>query len=1121
MTTLKTITTIARYESKTLTRGWFFRIFAAISVVFIAFFDLIGFTTLGDGGWPGRIIPGSVPYMNLFLLNLFQAVIAVFLSSDFLGRDKKLDTTEAFYVRSMSNYAYVLGKMVGIMRVFLMLNLLVLVIGAVFNLIAKDVNFIPVTYLVFPLFISLPTLVLVLGMSFFLMALIRNQAIVFILMLGFLGASLFFLSGKLFNVFDFVGFGTPMVYSEFIGWPNLGNLLLLRGGYALLGLMFVFLTIMKLPRLPQEKMFGLKMASGAVLSGGAAVVMLVSYILAQQAGVDMRAQMLAAEADLSASPMFVAKETRLEVEHRGNQLAVKAVINGECTGQNKILLALNPGFKIVKVDVNGAKADFKRTLHLVELTSPLLVKGQDVLIAIDYAGKPDNEATFAEIPENVRVELNRLDPLVAGKQLSFVEPGFLLLTREACWYPVAASRNFRSQPQFTRFEVKAKVGQGLSVISQGDKEDQPDGWVRFKPSMPLNAVSLLAGLYEVKTIKAGDLEVSLWMNPKSSGVLSNFDLVADTIPNLVADMKGEYERKLGMDYPFGKFNLVEVPIHFFTYPRSWTLATDDNMPEMVFYVERGAGSFMNDISRQKRRIERDNQRNNEGLLPKEIQVRLFRNVIGNMLFEPGMNFRFGGATNLRNLAGWGKQSVFPQFFSYSNGIAQDDFPIIQFITENYVFARVQSQGRGGGFGFGPASGNSDQILLRMKGLSLAQMLNTLKHDAQLPDIISKKGNQFFATVEMRIRPKEIDRELDAILLRNRFSLVGSDKFVNELSASSGSDMTTAIENWMNNASMPAFLFGKIQAYKIVEGDKVRYFVRTQVVNTGNGDGVVNIGIRSQMRDRGRGGGFGGFGGFGPGGGGPSASVEQAFTIAQGKKVEIGLISDSEPRELIIDTYVAENIPSSQRLNIDAILEQPVAPFEGMRDFAGSISFEEKYETIVDNEDEGFSTDNQKESKTIKDWWMKRNQENVSSDKYQNITFWSPSPKWQPTLGANYFGRYIKSSVYKAKGNGNASAQWKAPLNESGNYTVYVYLSQQRRGGPRRERDQNEEKGTYLYTVFSDDGESVVEVDPSQESGWVYLGDFYISQGEAKVLLSDKTERNMVFADAVKWVKKSY
>ncbi|MFT3739603.1 MAG: hypothetical protein QM786_12665 [Breznakibacter sp.] len=1115
MTTLKTIGTIARYEAKTLTRGWFFRIFAAISIVFIAFFDLVGLATLGDGGWSGRVIPGSVPYLNLFLLNLFQAVIAVFLSSDFLGRDKKLDTTEAFYVRSMSNYAYVLGKMLGIMRVFLVLNLIVLAIGAVFNLIARDVNFIPVTYWVYPLVISLPTLVLILGMSFFLMALIRNQAIVFILMLGLLGASLFFLSGKLFNVFDFVAFSTPMVYSGFVGWPNWGDLILLRGGYTLLGLAFVCLTILKLPRLPQEKLFRSKMLTGAALTGITALVMLTSYVTTQQSGVGLRAKIRVAESQLPVDVSVIVGETHLEVEHKGDQIQVKALLKGICKADGHIQLVLNPGFKVESAEVDGSKIDFSQTLHLVDLKSSRFSREGNISVAIAYSGKPNNEATFAEIPENARVELNRLDPLVAGKQLSFVEPGFLLLTREACWYPVAASRDFRNQPQFTRFELKAKMAYGLSVLSQGSKEDMSDGWVAFKPSTPLNALSLLAGRYDVKTVKVDGVEVSLWMNPQSKSILSNFDLVADTIPDVLSDMKREYERKLGMDYPFGQFCLVEVPIHFYTYPRSWTLATDDNMPGMVFYAEHGgAGSFMNDISRQKRRVERDNDRNNEGLLPKEIQVRLFRNVVGNMLFEPGMNFRFGG-TDLRSLAGWGKQAVFPQFLSYTNSISQEGFPIMQFITENYMFTRVQSQSRSGGFG--PNSGNSDQILLKMRGMSLTQMLNTMKNDAQLPDIISKKGDQFFATVEMRIKPKEIDRELDAVLAQNRFSLISSDKFVDDLSASSGNDMKDAIRNWMDNASMPAFIFGKTQAYKVTEGDRIRYFVRTQVANAGNGDGVINIGIRAQMRDRGRGGGFGG--GFGPGGGGPAASVEQSFSIAQGQKVEIGLMSDSEPRELIINTYVAENIPSSQRLGIDEVSSQTVVPFEGMREYTGSISIGEKFETIVDNEDEGFSTENQKESKTIKDWWMKRNEEVTSGDKYQNITFWSPSLKWQPTLNSNYFGRYVKSSVYKAKGNGNASAQWKASLTESGNYTVYVYLSQQRGGGPRR--DQNEEKGTYLYSVSSDDGNTEVEIDPSQESGWVYLGDFYISQGEASVSLSDKTERNIVLADAVKWVKKSY
>ena len=66
-------------------------------------FNIFGLAGVGDGGWPGRLLPSGAPYFNMWLLNIAQAVIAVFLSADFLGRDKKLDTTEAFYVRSMSN----------------------------------------------------------------------------------------------------------------------------------------------------------------------------------------------------------------------------------------------------------------------------------------------------------------------------------------------------------------------------------------------------------------------------------------------------------------------------------------------------------------------------------------------------------------------------------------------------------------------------------------------------------------------------------------------------------------------------------------------------------------------------------------------------------------------------------------------------------------------------------------------------------------------------------------------------------------------------------------------------------------------------------------------------------
>lgn len=70
------------------------------------------------------------------MLNVGQAVIAVFLSSEFIKRDKQLDTSEVFYVRPLTNAEYVLGKTWGNLRVFLGLNLLVLLIALVFNLTA-------------------------------------------------------------------------------------------------------------------------------------------------------------------------------------------------------------------------------------------------------------------------------------------------------------------------------------------------------------------------------------------------------------------------------------------------------------------------------------------------------------------------------------------------------------------------------------------------------------------------------------------------------------------------------------------------------------------------------------------------------------------------------------------------------------------------------------------------------------------------------------------------------------------------------------------------------------------------------------------------------------------------
>ncbi len=175
---MRNILNVATYESKTLFRSWFFRIFSILSLL-ILFGINMGMFATNDSRWTFRAVAANMPYINILFLNVAQAIIAVFLASDFLRRDKKLDTTEVIYARPVTNGQYVVGKTLGILGLFLGLALVAMTMTLVFNLVIKDVPVVWEAYLLYPLLISVPTMVFILGLSFFLMILFRSQAVTF------------------------------------------------------------------------------------------------------------------------------------------------------------------------------------------------------------------------------------------------------------------------------------------------------------------------------------------------------------------------------------------------------------------------------------------------------------------------------------------------------------------------------------------------------------------------------------------------------------------------------------------------------------------------------------------------------------------------------------------------------------------------------------------------------------------------------------------------------------------------------------------------------------------------------------------------------------------------------
>src|SRR5450759_3088985 len=140
MAFLLNIRTVARYEAKTLRRSWFFRLFSIGALLIFTMMNIGMFSPVGNEQWEVVSISSSLPLINLYLLNIAQAIVVIFLAADFLKRDKKLDTNEVLYTRSMSNFEYVIGKSWGILRLFLSLNLLILAIGLVINIISKSMS---------------------------------------------------------------------------------------------------------------------------------------------------------------------------------------------------------------------------------------------------------------------------------------------------------------------------------------------------------------------------------------------------------------------------------------------------------------------------------------------------------------------------------------------------------------------------------------------------------------------------------------------------------------------------------------------------------------------------------------------------------------------------------------------------------------------------------------------------------------------------------------------------------------------------------------------------------------------------------------------------------------------
>lgn len=1107
------ISSIAKYEVTTLLRSWFFRIFALLAIVILFFFNL-GIQVMGEGNnWNLRAISSAIPYFNLFLLNTVQAIIAIFLASDFLKRDKKLDTTDVIYIRSMSNGEYVAGKTLGNLMVFMILNLIILSEALIFNMISETVAVNWLAYLQYFLIISLPTLVFILGLSFFVMSILKNQAITFILLLGYVAITIFYLNTKYYYLFDYMAYSMPLLKSDFIGFGNIEAIMVHRGMYACFGIAFIFLTISLLKRLPQ-KPFSNKIALLPALVFFIAGIWLgqthvTTFIDHQRLREDMRTL----NDDYQSVQRLKVESYKIDLQHKGDQLEMTAklrVSNPHHQAVDHFVFSLNPGLKLNKVSFNGQAIEPKRNLHLIDFTGQKLEAREAADLEFSYRGSLNEAGSFLDIDDKTLQEPFRAEMIQIDKRSAVVSPEYVLLTRESNWYPIAGtgfgeqSKQWM-QKQFSNFEITVNTKPGLTAISQG-KVEQKEGSFHFINSHNLDQVSLIIGNYLQKTDTIDGLEFNLFIHKNHDYFSEFFTPIKDTIPTLIAEALKDYERKIDMYYPFERFNLVEVPAQFYSYPRTLIGEREQIQPETILFPEKGILVDEADFGGSIKRMERWGRGDQANMTLEEKKTIAFNNFLA--LFtqpsgRPDFN-RNSGQEQVEEKSN--PLFFFPLFYNHAYFVQSEQWPVTDRIFEAYLRQSSESGALGWMRQFQGMTDN-EKANLALLDYTFAELLDDPDRVNIIDNVIQLKGLTLFSIIKRKAGDEAFDDFMFNFLKSIRFNSTTIEDFNEHIQREFGTDLLPYMEKWFSSKELPGYLIGGVNAVNVLDGDRLKTMVKFKITNTEQTEGIVLVQFRL-----GEGGGPG-RGRFG-GGGANMETVDKLLHLQGTQTKEVSFLLDGTPRNITINTLTSRNIPAELMLPLENIEEDTKAtPFEGERVVDIPVRIAEEGEFISDDEDPTFKYTVSEDQSLLQKLLLSEDQ---TQERFIGMNNWRAPRTWRATTNSDYFGKFIRSAHYIKSGDGNKKVTWNIPIKEAGTYEVYSYLTKSRRGrGPGRNQDEG---GEYTYTIYSETQEEVIVDLQSVDSGWNSLGSFYFSGDTVKVELGNKTSGPVVIADAIKLVK---
>ncbi len=1046
---------------------------------------------VGNRNWVYRAVPSNIPYATIYLLNMAQAIIAVFLSCEFIKRDTKQDTTEVFYVRSMSNASYVLGKSWSILSIFLIVNVIALLLSLIFNSLAKNTFIDWNAYLLYPLLVSVPTLVFIIGLSSLVMSIIRNQALTFVLLIGFILSSMIYLKSSYYYLFDYMAFHMPLFHSQITGFGDWESILALRGMYTCFGIGFIFISVLLLKRLRQSFLHNLMSAILAVVLIGGGIYLGFQHYQRYQQSVKLPAQLIALNNEYLSHPHIDINDHEIILTQAVDGIHVQSKIHGISNSESKnFVFHLNPGLKVSEVQSAGQPINFEQKSQLLLITFDTIVsEDAPINLEVTYGGKIDENAMFIDIDQSVKI--NRPDDYLfdIGKRYAYIDPEFLLLTPEAQWYlqsGVGYSTESATwyRKDFINYNLEVHTLPDLIPISEGTFQEIAEDKYALDIGNALSQLSLSIGHYEKKSIKVDSLEFSIYHMKGHDYFQNAFPDIRDTMPSIILERLRDYERKIDLKYPFETFSIVEVPGHFKSYDRTWTSIHQNNQAGLVYFPEKGMFSRANDFEGSVKR--QKNWGNNKNKTPEEMQITILNQFIDQF-------FRFKNVRTNSNRQGTEvDESINPyyqfvQFYEMSNNLDSEEWPVLNRVFESYLRGSTNEVPEWVRRSSGSTQNELANMVLQEK--TFAEILNLKENQELIDNVIELKGETLFSLIQAKSNTGDFRKFINELLEETRFQNLPFDSFNERLQEKFGVDLSDHMEKWFNEIQLSRYRISTPIAEKVLAVNKEMIRVSFKVTNDGSTEGVIKVALT------------------------PGEDTEKLLYLDAGQTKQAYYLTVKEPTGIHFNTLSSGNLPNQIEYNFEQISNSSEKNAkEGESIIIETLTEGNTGEIIVDNENPDFEYTEYEEFSRLRKWV---NPKQDKGFKYEGTRVWRPPLNWTATTNDNFFGEFIRSAFYIKAGDGSKIVKWKIPIDEPGRYDVYYHLYKDESFNWDREL-----RGSYQFSIPHQNGidKATIEVSKQTPAGWTPLGDYTFSSDTVTISLTNKTKLKAIFADAIKLVK---